>query len=690
MKTTRPRAALWAGGAFLALLAAGAAWSAPSRPPPTGSASTPVPAGADAIDDAAVAARGAAQAGDIDRVAALAPQLAGTLFEPYADYWQASLRLRASVADDALVGPFLARYAGTVLADRLRGEWLLFLGARGDFAQFEAERRHLVMAGDDGQLACYGLLARYRLDDGRRREAIVRDARRTLALASDPGSDACTALAERLLDDNALSIWARLQALVERSQVTAAQKAALRLPAADAPPVKRLLAQPAAWLASVEADLGRMPHAIPLLAIVHLARDAPDAAARYAERLDASLTPEERALVWGRVGRCAQLKLLPQAHDWFARGGSLVGSGVDYVRAGEVLEARARAALGRGAIAAGGTDPAGGPDWEDLRRTIAQMPAEQQADPTWIYWNAQALKAQGRAEDANAALRSIAERFGYYGRLAAEQLGLPLVLAPRPEAPPAALVDQLAQRPGFVRARRLFELGLREEGTREWNWELRGMDDASLHAAAELGRRLGVLDRMIASSERAHSLVDLDQRYPMPYPELMAATSAPLGMDPAWIYGLIRQESRFMEDVRSNVGAIGLMQLMPATARFVAHRIGLENYRADRIADVRVNLRLGTEYLKLVFDDQDAQPLLASAAYNAGPARIRKWRAALARPLDGAVFVETIPIGETREYVKRVLFNTVVYGTLLQRPDVSLQSLLGPVVPKAIPANDLP
>jgi soluble lytic murein transglycosylase len=195
---------------------------------------------------------------------------------------------------------------------------------------------------------------------------------------------------------------------------------------------------------------------------------------------------------------------------------------------------------------------------------------------------------------------------------------------------------------------------------------------------------------MIASSERARMLVDIGQRYPTPYRELMASTSAPLALDPAWIYGLIRQESRFIEDVRSNVGAIGLMQLMPSTARFVARKIGFEDYRADRIADVRVNLRLGMEYLKLVFDDQDGQALLASAAYNAGPRRVRKWRAGLARPLDGALFVETIPVAETREYVKRVLFNTVVYRGLMDQPASSLRSLLGTVTPKSIPADDLP
>lgn len=669
----------------------------------------PAAAAASPADRAVLAARSAFNDLDAERIGAQLPAVAGSPLEPYVEYWLAAARLHAEVPDSTRVAPFLARYNGSVLADRLRGDWLLVLAAQADWSAFDAQRRRLVFGGDDAQLACYTLLARYALDDGRRREALLREARRTLATISDPGGDGCTALAERLMTDGQLAIWPRLQALVERNQLAAAEKLSGRLVPADAAALVSLLHKPEQWLAAVEPRLDELPHPLPLLAIVVLAREAPERAAVYADRLDASLTPDERAMVWGRIGRAGEWRLAPQAHAWFQRGGERVGQGVDAVRAGEVLEAQVRAALRRGASLAGasgaGVPPAAGdataaagagagdgpgPDWAAVRAAIARMAPEQQADTTWVYWNAQADIALGQADEGRRALASIAERFSYYGRLAAEELGRAPGLPARAEAAPAALVEQLAQRPGFARARKLYELGLRDEANREWNWELRGMDDDTLHAAAELARRYGVLDRMIAAAEKARGLVDIGQRYPMPYRDLMAATAAPLGLDPAWIYGLIRQESRFMEDIRSNAGAIGLMQLMPSTARFVAHRIGFEHYRADRIGEVGVNLRLGAEYLKLVSDDQDGRPLLASAAYNAGPARVRKWRAELARPLDGVIFAETIPIGETRDYVKRVLFNTVVYGAMFDRPPASLHALLAPVPPRSIPANELP
>lgn len=647
-------------------------------------------------DAVLLAVHAAAARGDVARAAALAPQAAGTVLDPYLDYWQALARLHAPEPDDSLVGPFLERYAGTVLADRLRADWLQVLGARGDFTTFLAQRQQLVWGGDDPQLACWTVLARYDRDDGTHREAIAHEARRLLASTSEPAVAGCTALADRMLDDARMTVWPRLQALVERNEREAAQKVALRLSSADARDVERLLDDPSAWLASVDAHLETMPHALPLLAIVALARDAPERAAAYAQRLDPRLGAHERAAIWGRVGRMAQLELLPQADAWFERGGDAVAEGVDYVRPADVLEARARAALRRGSVvAASGLDAASatrraGPDWAAVHRVIQRMPPDLRSDSTWEYWDARALAALGRVDEARAGLRALAVRFSFYGRLAAEQLGLPVALPPRPTPPAAALVDELDRSEGFARARKLFELGLREEGTREWNWQLRGMDDPHLHAAAELARRYGILDRMIASSERTRAMVDMGQRYPMPYPGLLAATTAPLGLDPAWVYGLIRQESRFIEDVRSNAGAVGLMQLMPTTARFVAHHIGFGGFRVEQVADVDVNLRLGSEYLKLVLDDQDGRTLLASAAYDAGPARIRRWRAALAGPLDGAIFVETIPIAETREYVKRVLFNSVVYASLLEHDGEALGSLLAPIEPKSIPSTVLP
>ena len=169
--------------------------------------------------------------------------------------------------------------------------------------------------------------------------------------------------------------------------------------------------------------------------------------------------------------------------------------------------------------------------------------------------------------------------------------------------PPTSAERELARRnPGFERALLLIGIGLRNEGVREWNFTLRGLGDRELLAAAQLACEREVWDRCINTSDRTRVEVDMAQRFPMPYRKDVVAQAREIGIDPAYIYGLIRQESRFIMDARSHVGASGLMQIMPTTARWTAKKIGLD-YKPAMITDREVNLKLGTAYLKLVLDD---------------------------------------------------------------------------------------
>ena len=152
------------------------------------------------------------------------------------------------------------------------------------------------------------------------------------------------------------------------------------------------------------------------------------------------------------------------------------------------------------------------------------------------------------------------------------------------------------------------------------------------------------------------------------------------GLEEAWVYGLMRQESRFANKAKSDVGAAGLMQIMPATAKWVARKMGMRDYRSALIHETDVNLKLGTYYMKNVLSSFDNNAVLASAAYNAGPARARQWRGEKA--LEGAIYVETIPFDETREYVKKVMSNTVYYSKLFDQPSVSLKQRLGIIAGK--------
>ena len=394
-----------------------------------------------------------------------------------------------------------------------------------------------------------------------------------------------------------------------------------------------------------------------------MAANDPDvAAAQLRERWQHRLPKDLLAWAWAQAGRSAALKLAPEATAYYASAWSEAEQGnVPPNWSDDALAWNVRSAL-RGS--------AGAERWRSVQRAIDHMSEAEQRDPAWRYWRARAMResaAPGAAGDrqltqALAALQQLAGELHFYGKLASEDLGQPVPLPPLPE--PLSSDERVAANahPGLERALQLIALGLRSEGVREWNFSLRGMNDRALLAAADRACAREVWDRCINTSDRTKSEVNLAQRFPMPYRAEVVAKAGEIGLDPAYVYGLIRQESRFVTDARSNVGASGLMQVMPATARWTAKKIGLP-FSAEMIADRDVNLRIGTGYLKLVLDDFDGSQVMAAAAYNAGPSRPRRWReGALLEP---AIWAENIPFNETRDYVKKVLSNATVYAAML-------------------------
>jgi soluble lytic murein transglycosylase len=231
------------------------------------------------------------------------------------------------------------------------------------------------------------------------------------------------------------------------------------------------------------------------------------------------------------------------------------------------------------------------------------------------------------------------------------------------------------------------QMGLRAEGVREWNYSTNlhvrgGMDDRSLLAAAELACHAEVWDRCINTSERTRGVMDFEQRFPMPFKSAVLARTAKIGLDPAYVYGLIRQESRFIMDARSGVGASGLMQVMPATAKWTAKKIGLTDFQPQQLTERDTNIAIGTGYLKLLLDSFGGSMPMAAAAYNAGPGRPRVWRGSTGAPqLEAAIWAENVPFNETRDYVKKVLSNTTNYAALITGQPQSLKARLGLVGP---------
>jgi soluble lytic murein transglycosylase len=651
------------------------------------SAAQPKPASAvadlSAADQAFLKARDAARLGDSEQLAQLSSTLADHPLAAYLEYWQIVGRMTSEDADLAQrVADFQKRHAKTFLADRLRLDWALALGARGDLDGLQREAAQLIWWTDDSQLRCYLALVRFRRAEAQQVDVFAREARQLLANTRDSGGDGCLALTEGLLAEGRISAWERVRALVEQNQFTTAKRIGARAQDEKGRPVDpKALAQaidrPAAWLTAHERRLTQVQRELAMVAIARLARDNPKDAAEFAGSLNLLLTSEQRGIVWGRIGHMAALRLMPEANDWYRRGGEQVGIGLDAARSEEVLEWQVRAALRAG-------------DWATVKSTIDRMPASLRADPAWVYWYGRALRQSDRPAEARDHFAQISRQFNFYGKLAAEELGQPVVLPPRAVPPFPEEIEPFVDNNGFARAFKFYELGLRLEGHREWNWQMRGLNDRQFLAAAEFARSRGHLDRMISTSDRTKSEFDFSQRFPAPFHDAMAQYARPLGLDPNWVYGLIRQESRFIVDARSSVGASGLMQLMPRTASYVARKMNVPNFTPARVNEMEINLQLGTGYLKMVLDDLDGSPLLATAAYNAGPGRPRAWRASLPRAVEGAIFAETIPLSETRDYVKKVMSNTVYYAALYENRTQSLKSRLGTIAPKAAGTTELP
>ncbi len=619
------------------------------------------------------------------RLAQLLPQARGHLLEPWAAYWE--LRARLDTANPQEVQEFFTRYAGTYQEDRLRNDWLLLLGQRRDWTAFAEEHPRFRM-NDDPQVRCYALLVQ-QLREGAT-PALVDEVRR-LWVAQREAEDGCTTAARNLAGPGTgprlapLDIWRKARHAAEHNRTRAAL-AAVEIAAPDlSAQAGEALGNPARYLGNRVVAMSRARKELATLALVRMAANDPEvAAATLNRKWELHLTPEERNWVWGTIGRQAAQRLQPGALAHFAK----VTRDTDLND--EMLAWKVRAALRAGTQ----------PDWRAIIGAINAMAPASQQDPAWTYWRARGQLATGGEADkaeARRQLAGLASPRGFYEQLALEELGQKITLPARP-APLTAEEREAARRnPGLTRALHAITIGLRADGVREWNYTTNlarpgGMADRELLAAAGLACEREVWDRCINTSERTRGEFDSEQRFPMPFRESVVRRSSEISLDPAYVYGLIRQESRFIMDARSHVGASGLMQVMPATARWTARRIGLTHFTPNQINDRETNIAIGTGYLKLVLDDFTGSMPLAAAAYNAGPSRPRAWRNGPV--IEGAAWAENVPFHETRDYVKKVLANTTVYAAILTGQPQSLRARLGSVGPRdpaqAEPNRDIP
>ena len=322
-----------------------------------------------------------------------------------------------------------------------------------------------------------------------------------------------------------------------------------------------------------------------------------------------------------------------------------------------------------------------GKHWQTLDSVIASMPESGQRDATWLYWRGRALAAQGHSAEAQALYRQAAQTGrNFYAVLATEELGQRISTQNNVAQASAAQVEQISKDGAVHRALSLFHTSLqnqdwkmRRQAQNEWRYATREMNEPTLLAAAQLAYNHQFYEMAIYSADKTNHLLNYNLRYITPYRDLVQTYSRQNGVDAAWVYGLIRQESRFVMGAQSSVGAQGLMQVMPATAREIARKIGMDS---QQLYTMEGNIRMGTWYMADARSRLQNNEVLATAGYNAGPGRARKWQGSA---MEGAIYAETIPFSETRDYVKKVMTNAVYYASIMQQPNTSLKQRMGTV-----------
>ncbi len=299
-------------------------------------------------------------------------------------------------------------------------------------------------------------------------------------------------------------------------------------------------------------------------------------------------------------------------------------------------------------------------DWQLVLLTIADLPKAEQQKDRWRYWQARALLSLNRKEEGEAILKGLAGERSYYGFLSAQRLGdRPSLLHEKLDADPQ-LMHRLMQHPALLRAYELHRLGRSLQARREWNLAMHQRSDDELQAAARLAEHWDWPSQAIITLTRLRQWNDLELRFPLAHQAEIASLAQSAGIDTAWVFAILRQESAFMQDAKSSVGARGLMQLMPKTAEAVASELQQPLTSPDDLFLPEVNLKRGTGYLNKIYRRLQENPVLATAAYNAGPWRVEGWLPKQTQAAD--IWIETVPFAETREYLKRVLAYTVIYN----------------------------
>lgn len=593
-----------------------------------------------------------ARRGDLDGMRRASAGIHDYLLFPYLEYNEL-LSTRRSV-DPVRMAGFLEDHEEWAFTPALKRVWLRSMGEKNRWDVLLQN----ATSETDTEVQCY--LARARLAQGQT-EGLLQDSQ-SLWLAGQSQPKACDPLFDWLIAQDGVSselAWNRIRLAFENRHPHLARYLA-RFLDADV----RIWAE--RWREQDAQRYRRLDRAIQWsntsqgqdltsYGLKSLARSNNDRAWQHFNSLDGHFT-------WTAAERAS---ILREIALWSAVDGS--AGTLERMRAvpaeyrdGRLLEWWTRAGLATH-------------DWDVVMEGITQMPETLSDDDRWRFWFARAAMETGDQALGDAVMTELASHATYYGFLAADYLDQPYSICPEIPAVTSDAVMALRSRPDFARALELNEVGMRNWARSEWTLATDRVDNFQLQAAAALALEEGWADVAILALADSGDLDWYEWRFPVAHQESITQNTTKQNLDPSWVLGLMRSESAMAEDAVSSAGARGLMQITPATASQLSRRHGLSYTGPDHLLQPDFNIQLGTAYLRELLDDHSNNPVLAAGAYNAGPGAVKRWLGG-SRPTDAAMWIETLPYFETREYIPRVLAFSTIYDWRMAQPVTRVSS----------------
>lgn len=621
-----------------------------------------------AADEQFNAALQAANAGNIGLLQQYQASMQNDVLGYYPEYW--SLNANLSAQPSSNIVNFAQRYPQSAMAEKLAADYVEEKVKQADFATAQPVLQYVTNADQAESCA----VAQVRAKSG---DPLVFAEYKDVWLTTNSQPESCTGLGRMMLSsplmteqDRQQRLWGQLRAGQSGQALATAQTLGMSLSLAQ---LNQIQANPLNYLWSAP-KASTADHAYLVFAMGRLADSDLNSAMSAVKRAAEGTPLQVQKALYRAVGYIGGTTVMKNNFNREVLNYLDASYGLPF--SSEEAEIYARQAIRFSS-------------WESLIRAIDAMSVTQKQEDRWQYWLARASEQRGDASSKRTAqeiFKKLAQGDDYHNLLAKDKLGQSYNNIPNNVQPSNSDVQRLSQDIHFSRAFALRRVNAPDNYiNREWNWAVRQAylkhDDGLLLAAAKRATDMGWYDRAIYAADRTENKHNYSYRYAMPHQNYVVSHSRNAGIDPAWAYGLMRQESRFNTGARSHVGAGGLMQIMPDTAKLVARQMG-ETYNPAALSDMNTNIRYGTFYLSMIQSQLSSSPVLATAGYNAGPNRARRWQPD-SQSIAADQYTETIPLTETRDYVKHVMTNATHYGVLLGQGAQSIEKRMN-IIPLRI------